>query len=94
MRFRANSRDIRFTNDVGVVSKTSALISRKIWLPKALYDSLPWFYLVSGIVALMATLYINGWYWVVPHYFLFCAACLHLSAIVFFRRRSRRKNSD
>ena len=44
------------------------IVSRKIWLPKLLYDALPYFYLVSGIVAFFATLYISEWFWVLPHY--------------------------
>lgn len=63
-------------------------ILRKVWLPKFLYDSLPYFYLVSGILALLTTLYIDAWFWVVPHYFLFSAACLHFGVLL-FRRRNR-----
>ncbi len=67
-------------------------VLRKIWLPKFLYDCLPYFYLVSGVAALLATLYINHWFWVVPHYLLFSAACLHF-AIAVFRRRTRKRES-
>ncbi|MEM1174662.1 MAG: hypothetical protein AAGA33_12495 [Pseudomonadota bacterium] len=66
-----------------------AVVLRKIWLPKLLYDCLPYFYLASGIAALFATLYINQWFWVVPHYLLFSAACLHFGIAVFRRRRNR-----
>ncbi len=65
------------------------LAARKIWLPKLLYDCLPYFYLVAGIVAFFATLYISAWFWILPHYLLFSAACLHL-AFNIFRRRHRR----
>lgn len=67
-------------------------VARKIWLPKLLYDALPYFYLASGAAAFFATLYINSWFWVLPHYLLFSAACLHLGIIV-YRRRHRRKSS-
>lgn len=60
---------------------------RKIWLPKFLYDCLPYFYLVSGVAALLTTLYISNWYWIIPHYFLFAVACLHFGILVFRRRR-------
>lgn len=63
------------------------LASRKIWLPKLLYDCLPWFYLISGIAAFFATLYISDWFWILPHYLLFSAACLHLAFNVYRRRR-------
>ena len=66
-----------------------ALKLRKIWLPKLLYDALPYFYLVSGVAAFLTTLYISEWFWVLPHYLLFSAACLHMGVYVFHRRRKR-----
>jgi Flp pilus assembly protein TadB len=63
------------------------LATKKIWLPKLLYDSLPWFYLAAGLAAFLATLYINAWFWVLPHYILFSVACLHLAFAVYRKRR-------
>jgi hypothetical protein len=63
------------------------LATKKIWLPRLLYDSLPYFYLLAGITAFLAALYISEWFWVVPQYILFSAACLHLAFAVFRRRR-------
>lgn len=63
------------------------LATKKIWLPKLLYDSLPYFYLLAGLAAFFAALYISEWFWVVPQYILFSAACLHLAFAVFRRRR-------
>jgi hypothetical protein len=65
------------------------LAARKIWLPKLLYDCLPYFYLAAGIAAFFATLYISAWFWILPHYLLFSAACLHLAFNIFRRRRRR-----
>ena len=62
--------------------------TRKIWLPKLLYDVLPYFYLTSGFAAFFATLYISEWFWVLPHYLLFSAACIHLGISVYARRRT------
>jgi len=64
-----------------------SLITRKIWLPKLLYDFLPYFYLTSGFAAFFATLYISNWYWILPHYLLFSAGCLHIGLVVYRRRR-------
>ena len=64
------------------------LMSRKIWLPKALYSALPYFYLTAGVTALLATMYISEWFWVLPHYLLFAGACLHMGILV-YRRRNR-----
>lgn len=71
-----------------VVRHTGNLFSRKIWLPKLLYNSLPYFYLLAGFGAFVATLYISEWFWVLPHYLLFSAACIHLGILV-YRRRQR-----
>ena len=65
------------------------LMSRIIWLPKVLYIALPYFYIAAGIVALLATLYISDWFWILPHYLLFAAACLHMGVFV-HRKRHRR----
>ena len=84
------------TNLSDTTDKTPAKargVSRKIWLPKLLYDALPYFYLASGIAAFLATLYINEWFWVLPHYLLFSAACLHLGIFV-YRRRHRKVQRD
>jgi hypothetical protein len=72
--------------------KTGNLATRKIWLPKLLYDGLPYFYLGSGIAAFLATIYISDWFWVLPHYLLFSAACLHLAFHVYWRRRRNKEN--
>jgi hypothetical protein len=67
--------------------KTSGVMFRKIWLPKLLYGVLPYFYLVAGFLAFLATLYISEWFWVLPHYLLFSVVCVHLGVLVFRRRR-------
>ncbi len=67
---------------------TGKLAAKKIWLPKLLYDALPYFYLTSGFAAFFATLYISEWFWVLPHYLLFSAACFHLGYIVYRHRHN------
>ncbi len=64
-------------------------MSRIIWLPRVLYVALPYFYIAAGVTALAATLYISDWFWILPHYFLFAAACLHMGVFV-YRKRHRR----
>ena len=63
------------------------MLGRRVWLPRLLYDCLPYFYLTAGFAAFFATLYINEWFWVLPHYLLFSAACLHLAGAVHQRRK-------
>ncbi|MDJ0813737.1 MAG: hypothetical protein QNJ23_08410 [Woeseiaceae bacterium] len=65
-------------------------MARKIWLPKAAYDALPLFYIIAGLCALLATFYISGWAWLLPHYLLFAVACLHLGFLIYRRRRHRK----
>lgn len=65
-------------------------MARKVWLPKLIYTALPYFYLLAGAAALLATIYISGWAWVLPHYLLFGAACLHIGIVVYRRRHRRR----
>jgi hypothetical protein len=72
--------------------KAEGLLQKKIWLPKFLYDGLPYFYLTAGFAAFFATLYINEWFWILPHYLLFSAACLHLGFAV-RRRRTKGRNT-
>ncbi len=75
-----------------VTQKTGKLAARKIWLPKLLYDALPYFYLTAGFAAFFATMYISEWFWILPHYLIFSAACVHLGVAIYRRRQS--KESD
>ena len=67
---------------------------RKLWLPKFLYDLIPYFYLTSGFAALFATLYISEWFWILPHYLLFSVACMQLGLSILRRRRQPKKESE
>jgi hypothetical protein len=73
-----------------VSRKEGRLTAKKIWLPKLLYDALPYFYLTSGCTAFLATMYISEWFWVLPHYLLFSAVCTHLGIVIYRRRRFRK----
>jgi len=90
----AAGKPIALSETQQVDRKTGSLATKKIWLPKLLYDLLPYFYLGSGIAAFFATLYISEWFWVLPHYLLFSAACVHFGALVYRRRRSERQKAS
>lgn len=79
-------KTVALTETQQITRSTGTLATRKIWLPKPIYDALPWFYLVSGIAAFLTTLYISEWFWVLPHYVLFSVACIHFGAVVLRRR--------
>ncbi len=83
----AAGKSPELTETQEVMRTTGRLVSRKIWLPKFLYDALPYFYLASGFAAFFTTLYISEWFWVLPHYILFSAACIHLGLLIYRRRR-------
>ena len=83
----AAGKPIQLTETQEMAHTTGAVVARKIWLPKLLYDALPYFYLSAGILAFFATLYISEWFWVLPHYLLFSVACLHLGISVYRRRK-------
>lgn len=94
MLSEASSNHIDISVTQAMTRDAGSLVTRKIWLPKILYDLLPYFYLTAGFAAFFATLYISNWFWVLPHYLLFSAGCLHLGFMVYRRRRidaSRKK---
>jgi hypothetical protein len=73
---------------------TGSLLSRKVWLPKLIYAALPYFYLTSGVGALVATMYIGHWAWILPHYLIFSAACLHMGILIYRRRKASAKDAE
>lgn len=73
--------------------ESCSIASRRVWLPRLIYDSLPVFYLASGLAAFFATLYVSDWFWVLPHYVLFSGLCIHFSVIVYCRRRMKKQRS-
>lgn len=84
---KAAGKPIGLSETQQITRDAGTLITRKIWLPKLLYDVLPYFYLTSGFAAFFAAVYISEWFWILPHYVLFSAACIHLGISVYRRRR-------
>ncbi|MEO0574403.1 MAG: hypothetical protein AAF004_02990 [Pseudomonadota bacterium] len=64
-----------------------------IWVPRALYEAIPYFYVLGGIAALFAALYINSSAWVVPQWILFAAICLHIGVRIFWMRLKARRST-
>lgn len=86
------SADKEVANGMATPGHKPAVL-RKIWLPRTLYNLVPWFYVSAGLLALLATIYINHWAWVVPHYILFSAVCLHIGLLILKRRWSSRNRN-
>ena len=84
--------DTRSDSDYAPGIPGTSLVTRKIWLPRLLYDCLPYFYLTAGFSAFFATLYINQWFWVLPHYLMFSAGCVHLGIHVYRKRHPRQES--
>jgi hypothetical protein len=92
MLTKADPQHLNLTATQEVSHRAGNLMTRKIWLPRILYDLLPYFYLTAGFAAFFATLYISEWFWILPHYLLFSAACLHLAYTVYVRRNGSPDN--
>jgi|GEM_PF-2561231 hypothetical protein len=68
------------------------LLLKRIWLPHAVYEALPAIYICSGLVALIAALYLPGSIWILPWAIVFGFAALHLGIrIAALRHKFRRK---
>lgn len=93
MLTKAEPRDIGLGANTEDPRISESFLKKRIWLPKFVYDVLPYFYLTAGFAAFFATLYISDWYWVLPHYLLFSAACLHLGFAI-HRRRAKRGDGE
>ena len=65
---------------------------RKIWLPKLLYDAVPWFYCAAGTLALLSASYSGGWLQVRPHALILPVFCLHPGVWVLVKPLRRRRD--
>ena len=83
------------TQSAGRLRATLArLLLRRVWVPRALYESVPALYLATGAAALWSALYLPGWTWILPYLVLFGLVCLHAGiGITKLRRRSKDNSS-
>ena len=73
-------------------SRIRKILLRRLWLPKFIYEILPYFYIVCGMAALASALYTPDWTWILPWAVLIGLICLHAGlAVVTLRYRLRRK---
>jgi hypothetical protein len=84
-------QNVHAQETAGGVRHVKRLLTRRIWLPKFVYDCLPWFYLSAGVLALLATIFVGDWFWILPYYFLFAAGCLHFGIFVLTCRANQVK---
>jgi len=61
-----------------------------MWLSKPIYEALPYYYMVAGVIVLSASAYLDYWLW--P---LICLAvgfsCLIAGMVVWLKRRDARR---
>ena len=74
-----------------LTTRISRVLLRKLWLPKAVYEILPYVYVVCGTGALLSALYLPGWTWILPYLILIGAVSLHAGlGVLTLRWRFRR----
>lgn len=71
----------------GFLHALAKILLRRIWLPKILYEMIPYFYLATGLGALWSAIYIVDWFWFLPVYVIFSTACIHFACFLFGLRR-------
>jgi hypothetical protein len=62
-----------------------------MWLPKLLYESLPFYYLVLGAAGIAAAFYVESWYW--PEVAAGAGLALLLTGVVLLLRRKGYRSS-
>jgi hypothetical protein len=60
-----------------------------MWLSKPVYESLPFYYMAVGLIALLARLYVNYWYWPLISTVVGIGSLL-AGALVWLKRREHR----
>ncbi len=63
-----------------------------MWVSKPIYESLPYFYLLVGVISLAASMYLNHWYWPTIC-FVVGLLCLVAGLVICLKRRDHR-NQD
>lgn len=61
-----------------------------MWVSKPIYESLPYFYLAVGTIALPASMYLNHWYWPTIC-FVVGIVCLVGGLVLLLKRRDFRQ---
>jgi len=76
-------------------SRIRNILLRRLWLPKIVYEALPYLYILCGMAALASALYTPDWTWILPWAVLIGLICLHAGlAVVALRYRIRREQDD
>jgi hypothetical protein len=63
-----------------------------MWLPKPVYEALPYYYLALGVLAIVVQLYVDYWYWPVICTIVGVGSVV-AGAVVWVKRRGHRSRT-
>ena len=74
--------------------KIRKILFRKLWLPRIVYEALPYLYILVGICTLISGVYLPEGTWILPYLVLLGLVCLHagLGVATLRYRYSRRRD--
>lgn len=79
--------------------KVRKFLFRKLWLPRAVYEALPYFYILAGLTTLISGIYLPDETWMLPYVVLLGLVCLHAGLAVAtlryrYSHRRQKEQSD
>jgi len=81
-----------------IASRFRKLLLRRLWLPRFIYEALPYLYIACGLVALGSAIYTPDWTWILPWAILVGLICLHaglaLAALRYRIRKDTRRDDQ
>jgi len=79
----------------GIVSRMRKILWRRLWLPRFIYEALPYLYIACGAAALASAIHTPDWTWILPWAILVGLICLHAGlALATLRYRVRNRERD
>lgn len=76
----------------GILNRLGRILLRKLWLPRGVYEAIPYVYLLCGFLALASAVFGTGWTWILPYVVLLGLGCLHAGlGLLTLRYRARRR---
>ena len=82
----------------GIVSRVRKILLRRLWLPRFIYEALPYLYIACGLAALGSAIHTPDWTWILPWAILVGLICLHaalaLATLRYRIRKGKRENAQ
>jgi len=64
-----------------------------MWLSKPIYELIPYYYMIAGVLALVASYFVDFWYWPIICLVL-GVSCLTGGLVIWLKRRDYRQNMN